>query len=80
MTPYEEILKALRRAAMGKTDISRVTGVPFGPLGHALEVLTIEGKVIREGLRYRLPAERTGHPPPFFQSTPGVWGCSPRPR
>ncbi len=58
MTPYELILQALSKAQMSKTDIAKVTGVPMGPLGHALEVLIIEKKVEKVGLRYRKVVKR----------------------
>ena len=54
MNPYDLVLHTLGRAEKSKNEITRATGVPFGVLGHALEVLIMEGKVLRVGLRYRL--------------------------
>ncbi len=54
MTPYDLICQTLMRAEKSKADINKATSIPYGPLGHALEVLIIEGKVLRHGLRYKL--------------------------
>lgn len=53
-TPYEAILRALNKADLSKGRISEISGVPYGPLGHALEVLTLEGKVEKKSLRYKI--------------------------
>lgn len=79
MTPYDEIVAALKKAQMGKADLNKITGIPWGPLGHALEVLTLEGKVVKEGLRYRLPKEN-GYALPFYRTHNLVHGRSPRER
>ncbi len=52
-TPYDAVLNALQRAAMSKAELTKITGIPYGPLGHALEVLILEGKVKKEGMRYK---------------------------
>lgn len=56
-TVSERILKALKGAERPKSQLIRATGVPYGPLGHALEVLVLEGYVARQGLRYRLTSK-----------------------
>ena len=54
MTPKELILRALKRAEMSKNVLYECIGVPFGPLGFALDALILEGKVEKHGVRYRL--------------------------
>jgi len=54
MTPYNLVLKALRTAEKSKTTLIKETGVPYGPIGHTLEVLVLEGKVRRASLRFRI--------------------------
>lgn len=53
-TPFEAILFALSKAEMSKSRISEVAGIPWGACGHALEVLTLEGKVVKRALRYAI--------------------------
>ena len=53
-SPYDAILFALKKADLSKGRISEITGIPYGPLGHALEVLTLGGEVKRHALRYSI--------------------------
>ena len=54
LTPYDRVLHALEKAEMSKTDISKVTNIPYGPLGYILTLLITEKRVEKVGLRYKL--------------------------
>lgn len=53
-TDEERIIEALKRAEMSKTDLFKITGLPYGPLGHVLNILILKGRVEKVGLRYKL--------------------------
>lgn len=56
----ELILTALRRAEKSKSQIMNETGLPYGIVSRLLEVLTLEGRVRKKGLRYVI-MERNGY-------------------
>jgi hypothetical protein len=55
MQPYQYILDALKRSQMTKGALVKCTGIPYGVIDHAIEVLLLEGKIIKvDLLRYQL--------------------------
>lgn len=60
MKEYEPILHALGRSQMSKSALVRVTGITYGLIDRALQVLILEGKVVRFGARYKLVEKRNG--------------------
>ena len=63
MEAHQTIINALLRASMTETALVKNTGMAYGPLRHVLAVLISEGRIVKEGMRYRLvekkPAKST---------------------
>ena len=54
MTPYERVLVQLKRSQMSRTALVKITGIPYGAINHVLAVLLLEGKILKEGDRYKI--------------------------
>ena len=50
---YYRVLDVLRKASASKTDIHKITGIPYGPLSHILIVLEEQNYIVKSGLRYQ---------------------------
>ncbi|MEP2987268.1 MAG: hypothetical protein ABJP08_28855 [Roseibium sp.] len=60
MENYQTILNALKRSEQPLRAIMRSTGLSQEVVQHALDVLTLENKVVRYGARYKLKEKRNG--------------------
>ncbi len=54
MTPYQDILACLKKAEKSKSQIMHATGQPYFAVERILAVLVLEGKIVKNGLRYKL--------------------------
>lgn len=78
MTPYQNVLASLKNAEKSKAQIINATGEPYFVVCRVLSVLVLEGKVVRQGLRYKLKEKRNEDF--LVERRVGVWGVSPTPR